>query len=63
MGEIEHRSKADRRKYTAHRTVSNRNQSIILHHELLDFDRQDQRSGVERRRGKEKRIKSTYILK
>ena len=48
---------------TARRTASGRRQSIILHHKLLKLDKQDRRSMADRRRGKEKRIKSIYNLK
>lgn len=63
MEEIERRSEVERRKNSTRRIVSDRRKSIILHRELLNFDRQDKRSGTDRRRGKEKRIKSAYILK
>ncbi len=44
------------------KTASDRRQSIILHRKLLKHDSQDRRSGADRRRRKEKRIKPVYVL-
>jgi hypothetical protein len=47
---------------TERRTASDRRQSIILHHELLKPYKQEKRTRADRRDGKEKRIKTAYIL-
>ena len=62
MGEEQQRSREDRRNDVSRRTVSDRRQSIILHYELLNFDRTDKRSGADRRNGKDKRIKGVSAL-
>ncbi len=46
----------------ARRTASERRQSIILHRKLLKPNKQDRRSVEDRRRGKEKRIKSVVAF-
>jgi len=62
MRKKEKRYEEDRWMKTMRRTASERRQSIILHRELLKFDRRDRRSGADRRRGIGERTKPAYIL-
>ncbi len=62
MRENEKRYKEDRWMDTTRNKASDRRQSIIMHRKLLKLVRQDRRSGADRRRRKEKRIKPVYVL-
>ncbi len=62
MRENEKQYKEDRWMDTTCNKASDRRQSIILHRKLLKQVRQDRRSGADRRRRNEKKIKSVYIV-